>query len=223
MLEVIHIESYIIPLWYPGKCDFFLCESLLRTWSYVFHILCHGITYYELLQNCWCILLLTLISCVKTYSSMNQLFSLLVYMWCMNLPHDLWMAFHVTMLHACTTIQCSLQYRVVRGLKFLTNNIIYFWLLQKSKVVCSESYHDLVDKICHTFSCLLSPPNEVSEGDYETGSVRVCVLACVRASGLKMLKFASSLSFLGRFWFCLYYLIGLGAGFKTSTQNFEIH
>ena len=27
----------------------------------------------------------------------------------------------------------------------------------------------------------------------------------------------------GRFWFCLFYLIGLGAGFKTSTQNFEIH
>ena len=22
---------------------------------------------------------------------------------------------------------------------------------------------------------------------------------------------------------CLFYLIGLGAGFKTSTQNFEIH
>ena len=36
-----------------------------------------------------------------------------------------------------------------------------------------------------------------------------------------MLKFASSLSFLGRFWFCLFYLIGLGAGFKTSTQNLK--
>ena len=24
------------------------------------------------------------------------------------------------------------------------------------------------------------------------------------------------------FWFCLFYLIGLGGGFKTSTQNFEI-
>ena len=35
-----------------------------------------------------------------------------------------------------------------------------------------------------------------------------------RASGLKMLKFASSLSFLGWFWFCLFYLMGLGAGFK---------
>ena len=33
----------------------------------------------------------------------------------------------------------------------------------------------------------------------------------------------ATLSFLGRFWFCLFYLIGLGAGFKTSTQNFEIH
>ena len=31
----------------------------------------------------------------------------------------------------------------------------------------------------------------------------------------------ATLSFLGRFW--LFYLIGLGAGFKTSTQNFEIH
>ena len=27
----------------------------------------------------------------------------------------------------------------------------------------------------------------------------------------------------GRFWFCLFYLIGLGASFKTSTQNLEIH
>ena len=34
---------------------------------------------------------------------------------------------------------------------------------------------------------------------------------------------ATSLSFLGRFWFCLFYLIGLGTGFKTSTQNFEIN
>ena len=36
-------------------------------------------------------------------------------------------------------------------------------------------------------------------------------------------RMATSLSFLGRFWFCLFYLIGLGAGFKTSTQNFEIN
>ena len=50
-----------------------------------------------------------------------------------------------------------------------------------------------------------------------------CVCVSVHASGLKMLKFASSLSFLGRFWFCLFYLIRLGGGFKTSTQNFEIH
>ena len=39
----------------------------------------------------------------------------------------------------------------------------------------------------------------------------------------KSMKNATSLSFLGRFWFCLFYLIGLGAGFKTSTQNCEIH
>ena len=36
----------------------------------------------------------------------------------------------------------------------------------------------------------------------------------------KSTKNATSLSFLGRFWFCLFYLIGLGGGFKTSTQNF---
>ena len=35
----------------------------------------------------------------------------------------------------------------------------------------------------------------------------------------KSTKNATSL-FLGRFWFCLFYLIGLGGGFKTSTQNF---
>ena len=34
----------------------------------------------------------------------------------------------------------------------------------------------------------------------------------------KSTKNATSL-FLGRFWFCLFYLIGLGGGFKTSTQN----
>ena len=39
----------------------------------------------------------------------------------------------------------------------------------------------------------------------------------------KSMKNATSLSFLGRFWFCLVYLIGLGGGFKISTQNFEIN
>ena len=38
----------------------------------------------------------------------------------------------------------------------------------------------------------------------------------------KSTKNATSL-FLGRFLFCLFYLIGLGGGFKTSTQNFEIN
>ena len=33
---------------------------------------------------------------------------------------------------------------------------------------------------------------------------------------------ATSPLFIGLFWFCLFYLIGLGGGFKTSTQNFEI-
>ena len=34
-------------------------------------------------------------------------------------------------------------------------------------------------------------------------------------------KIASSPSFLDRFSFCLFYLIGLGGGFKTCTQNFR--
>ena len=37
----------------------------------------------------------------------------------------------------------------------------------------------------------------------------------------KSTKNATSL-FLGRFQICLFFLIGLGGGFKTSTQNFEI-
>ena len=37
----------------------------------------------------------------------------------------------------------------------------------------------------------------------------------------KSTKNATSL-FRSGFWFCLFYLIGLGGGFKTSTQNFEI-
>ena len=37
----------------------------------------------------------------------------------------------------------------------------------------------------------------------------------------KITKIASSPSFLDRFSFCLFYLIGLGGGFKTCTQNFR--
>ena len=37
----------------------------------------------------------------------------------------------------------------------------------------------------------------------------------------KITKIASSPSFLDRFSFCLFCLIGLGEGFKTCTQNFE--
>ena len=37
----------------------------------------------------------------------------------------------------------------------------------------------------------------------------------------KITKIASSPSFLDRFSFCLFYLIGLGGGFKTCTQNFQ--
>ena len=39
----------------------------------------------------------------------------------------------------------------------------------------------------------------------------------------KITKIASSPTFLDRFSFCLFDLIGLGRGFKTSTQNFEIN
>ena len=37
----------------------------------------------------------------------------------------------------------------------------------------------------------------------------------------KITTIASSPSFLDRFSFCLFYLIGLGGGFKTCTQNFR--
>ena len=83
-------------------------------------------------------------------------------------------------------------------------------------LIFSFSY-SFIDVYIH----LLSPPNEVCEGTMKQAPY-VCVCPSVRPSGLKMLQFASSLSFLGRFWFCLFYLVGLGAGFKTSTQNFEI-
>ena len=36
------------------------------------------------------------------------------------------------------------------------------------------------------------------------------------------MKNATSL-FRSGFWFCLFYLIGLGGGFETTTQNCEIH
>ena len=39
----------------------------------------------------------------------------------------------------------------------------------------------------------------------------------------KNTKIASSPSFLDQFSFCLFCLIGLGEGFKTCTQNFEIN
>ena len=44
----------------------------------------------------------------------------------------------------------------------------------------------------------------------------------IYANLFKINENATSL-FLGRLWFCLFYLIGLGGGFKTSTQNCEIH
>ena len=92
------------------------------------------------------------------------------------------------------------------------------------------SYVKILKIIVYALTCSINfKDNEVSEGTMKRAPyVCVCVCVCVsvrvsiRPSGLKILKFAS-LSFLGRFWFCLFYLIGLGAGFKTSTQNFEIH
>ena len=56
-------------------------------------------------------------------------------------------------------------------------------------------------------------------------SVRPSVLPSVRPSVLPSVhsfQNASSSSFLNRFWFWLFHMIGLGGGFKTSTQNREI-
>ena len=54
----------------------------------------------------------------------------------------------------------------------------------------------------------------------KTGSVRVCVRPSVRP-GLKFFKFASSLSFLGQFWFCLFYLIGLVGAAKLQHRTLK--
>ena len=64
----------------------------------------------------------------------------------------------------------------------------------------------------------LSPPNEVSEGTMKRAPY-VCVSMCLSVWAQKSMKNATSLAFLGQFWFCLFYLIGLGAGFKTSTAR----
>ena len=91
--------------------------------------------------------------------------------------------------------------------------------------VCKQRFqHSLSGYVRYVYKFpFLSPPNEVSEGTMKRAPyVCVCVRASVRP-GSKSMKNATSLSFLGRFWFCLFYLIGLGAGLKTSTQNFEIH
>ena len=85
--------------------------------------------------------------------------------------------------------------------------------------VPEEHFQILKPQDHNEFCYLLSPPNEVSEGSMKRAPY-VCVCACVRASGLKMLKFASSLSFLGRFWFCLFYLIGFGAGLQNFYTEF---
>ena len=46
---------------------------------------------------------------------------------------------------------------------------------------------------------------------------------CVRASVCDQnIQFATSLSFMNRFWFCLLYMIALHGSFKTSTQNFGL-
>ena len=52
--------------------------------------------------------------------------------------------------------------------------------------------------------------------------VRPSVLPSFRPS-VHSFQNASSSSFLNRFWFWLFHKIGLGGGFKTSTQNCEIH
>ena len=118
----------------------------------------------------------------------------------------------------------------------------YYWMYETSNMQCNNSFIQIINfhglfrnalrcrktGACRILVPLQYPPNEVRQGTmkrapYVCDCVCVSVRASVCLSGLKMLKFASSLSFLGRFWFCLFYLIGLGGGFKTSTQNFEIH
>ena len=63
---------------------------------------------------------------------------------------------------------------------------------------------------------LLSPPNEVSEGTMKRAPY-VCVCASVRQRKMLLLLY-----FLADF-NSVCFLKGLGGGFKTSTQNFEIN
>ena len=71
-------------------------------------------------------------------------------------------------------------------------------------------------------SFIIVPAERVRAGDYETGSVRVCVRLSVCASVCDQnLQFATSLSFMSQFWFCLLYMIALHGSFETSTQNFS--
>ena len=78
------------------------------------------------------------------------------------------------------------------------------------------------NSLCSTIRSLLFS----SSGPKDPMSLCHGVASVVRPSVLPSIhsfQNASSSSFLNRFWFWLFHKIGLGGGFKTSTQNCEIH
>ena len=99
-------------------------------------------------------------------------------------------------------------------------------------LIASSSKKNPLKKVkCHAvtiWNCpLLSPPNEFEQGTmkrapYVCVSVRPSVRVSVCASVCDQnLQFATALSFMSQFWFCLLYMIALHGSFETSTQNFS--
>ena len=90
---------------------------------------------------------------------------------------------------------------------FLSILIFWFWFFSSSGPKDPMS-------LCHGVASVVRPSVLPSVRP----SFRPSVLPSVHS-----FQNASSSSFLNRFWFWLFHKIGLGGGFKTSTQNCEIH
>ena len=107
---------------------------------------------------------------------------------------------------------------VTEGSLFRTfNNHSFNFYVGLCNILCVACSKPVSWAVCVIFSSS-GPKDPMSLCHGVASVVRPSVLPSVHS-----LQNASSSSFLNRFWFWLFHKIGLGGGFKTSTQNCEIH
>ena len=123
-------------------------------------------------------------------------------------------------------------------------SLAYFYTLSKTLIACRDMQlrffkvktslnNAFKQQKCSKWQFLAHPVRRTRWAYamvWRPSSVRPSVLPSVRPSvrpsvlpSVHSFQNASSSSFLNRFWFWLFHKIGLGGGFKTSTQNCEIH